>query len=576
MEYNLNYTPNCSAYSSYYTDKLCQIRAEIAQLRQDIGNMTSCHAAVSTITGLVDWIGGSSLSDGNYDTLLGTRYEKKMARLKELEFEEKYYAPLAEDEAYQLAQANANKARMEEEAKERKRKEEERKRQENEFKNKLAKRRQDMEEAMRNGKFKPGAIVSGKYTGKWCRLTSPQGIVYKALKIEISFSSEDVVGADWEWWLPLGEIVNKDRVGMEYKKFAGHYPKSFDAVEPLYKGHVITAKVKGEIVDVCTQMQLEDGHWVSEDGPGMLLEHGFVEGFGEERHDMSNRMRTRCSTQGREGEEVDSAMPMTGDKLWFNGGENAFSQTRVEIFRAFLIEAGIKEMADVAKVALRFSKRFGVKLTALFGGLKAKEVAQSEEGMRFCEWRQSLTPPFLSVRPKLATDRVINTAGEWAARVKRLAAQTPPEKILFGKLAEYAGVSIESVYIVYMDAVRKIVDAGAGARRKGDVRIGDELDGTVGFIKADFAIVDFGGFNGLLHISEISSDYVENISDHLKLGQWVHVRVVGIDEKGLKLSMKNGADDVRRKSGMAGMRKTEPILNYSTSQKARRWNSSRA
>ena len=88
-----------SSYDGYYTRKLGNVRGEMAQIRQEVGAMNTLYSTVDTVTGLLDWLGGSSLSSGNYDLFLGSRYEKQIARLKELESEEKYYAPMAEREA---------------------------------------------------------------------------------------------------------------------------------------------------------------------------------------------------------------------------------------------------------------------------------------------------------------------------------------------------------------------------------------------------------------------------------------------------------------------------------------------
>lgn len=60
-------------------------------------------------------------------------------------------------------------------------------------------------------------------------------------------------------------------------------------------------------------------------------------------------------------------------------------------------------------------------------------------------------------------------------------------------------------------------------------------------------IMDFGAFvtilpgkDGLLHISQISNDRVENVNDYLKIGDSVRVRVVEIDRQGrMRLSMKD-------------------------------------
>ncbi len=60
------------------------------------------------------------------------------------------------------------------------------------------------------------------------------------------------------------------------------------------------------------------------------------------------------------------------------------------------------------------------------------------------------------------------------------------------------------------------------------------------------SIKDFGAFveiapetDGLLHVSEISNNYVERVGDHLKVGDSLEVKVIRIDEQGrIKLSRK--------------------------------------
>ena len=59
-------------------------------------------------------------------------------------------------------------------------------------------------------------------------------------------------------------------------------------------------------------------------------------------------------------------------------------------------------------------------------------------------------------------------------------------------------------------------------------------------------IVDFGAFitilpgtDGLLHISQIAQERVENVSDFLEEGQMIKVKVLDVDGRGrIKLSMK--------------------------------------
>jgi polyribonucleotide nucleotidyltransferase len=73
-----------------------------------------------------------------------------------------------------------------------------------------------------------------------------------------------------------------------------------------------------------------------------------------------------------------------------------------------------------------------------------------------------------------------------------------------------------------------------------EVEVGRVYDGTV------LKLLDFGaivsvlpGKDGLLHISQIANERVNNVADHLKEGQVVRVKVLEADDKGrLRLSMK--------------------------------------
>jgi polyribonucleotide nucleotidyltransferase len=77
-----------------------------------------------------------------------------------------------------------------------------------------------------------------------------------------------------------------------------------------------------------------------------------------------------------------------------------------------------------------------------------------------------------------------------------------------------------------------------------EVEVGRIYEGTV------LKLLDFGaivsvlpGKDGLLHISQIAEERVKNVSDHLKEGQSVRVKVLEADEKGrLRLSMKAVAE----------------------------------
>jgi len=73
-----------------------------------------------------------------------------------------------------------------------------------------------------------------------------------------------------------------------------------------------------------------------------------------------------------------------------------------------------------------------------------------------------------------------------------------------------------------------------------EAEIGKVYEGTVS------RIVDFGAFvtilpgkDGLVHISQIANQRVENVSDYLKEGQQIKVKVLDVDQRGrIKLSIK--------------------------------------
>jgi len=78
-----------------------------------------------------------------------------------------------------------------------------------------------------------------------------------------------------------------------------------------------------------------------------------------------------------------------------------------------------------------------------------------------------------------------------------------------------------------------------------EAEVGAVYTGTVA------RIVDFGAFvnilpgkDGLVHISQIANERVENVSDHLKEGQEVQVKVLDVDQRGrIKLSIKELLDE---------------------------------
>ena len=69
-------------------------------------------------------------------------------------------------------------------------------------------------------------------------------------------------------------------------------------------------------------------------------------------------------------------------------------------------------------------------------------------------------------------------------------------------------------------------------------KVGDEVEAQV------IKILNFGAFvklpnnkKGLVHISQVSDDYVKDINDHLKVGEKVKARIKKISSDGKKIDL---------------------------------------
>ncbi len=75
------------------------------------------------------------------------------------------------------------------------------------------------------------------------------------------------------------------------------------------------------------------------------------------------------------------------------------------------------------------------------------------------------------------------------------------------------------------------------------LKIGDTVEGTVTGVVDFGAFVNVSGIEGLIHISEISWDRVENPSDYVKIGDQVKAKIIAIDKDRLSLSLKQTLED---------------------------------
>ena len=241
-----------------------------------------------------------------------------------------------------------------------------------------------------------------------------------------------------------------------------------------------------------------------------------------------------------------------------------------------LMDAGVPIKAPCAGVAMGLVKegdRFAV-LTDILGdedhlGDMDFKVAGPENGITALQMDikiTSITPEIMKVALEQARDGRLHILGEmnkvlatprpemseWAPTIVTI--KIDPEKIrdVIGKggsvirqITEETGATIDiendgTVKIASVDGV-----SGREAERRiklitADVEVGAIYEGRVA------RLMDFGAFvtilpgrDGLVHISQISEERVERVSDKLKEGDVVKVKVLEVDRQGrVRLSMR--------------------------------------
>jgi ribosomal protein S1 len=79
--------------------------------------------------------------------------------------------------------------------------------------------------------------------------------------------------------------------------------------------------------------------------------------------------------------------------------------------------------------------------------------------------------------------------------------------------------------------------------RLSKLKIGDIVEGTVTGVVDFGAFVKFGELEGLVHISELAWQRIENPKDIIKVGDSVRCKVISIDKGRVSLSIKQLAQD---------------------------------
>lgn len=110
-----------------------------------------------------------------------------------------------------------------------------------------------------------------------------------------------------------------------------------------------------------------------------------------------------------------------------------------------------------------------------------------------------------------------------------------------------ATVDVEQDGTIYVTG-RNHKDTEAALKMIEDIvrehEVGEILEGNVTRLFEFGAMVDIGGGEGLIHVSELAPNRVEKVTDVVKVGDHVRVKVIEIDEKGrVNLSLKQADPD---------------------------------
>jgi small subunit ribosomal protein S1 len=79
--------------------------------------------------------------------------------------------------------------------------------------------------------------------------------------------------------------------------------------------------------------------------------------------------------------------------------------------------------------------------------------------------------------------------------------------------------------------------------RLSNLKVGDTVEGVITGVIDFGAFVNVDGIEGLIHISEISWERVEDPRNYLKLGETVKAKIIAIDKDRLSLSLKQMSED---------------------------------
>jgi small subunit ribosomal protein S1 len=110
----------------------------------------------------------------------------------------------------------------------------------------------------------------------------------------------------------------------------------------------------------------------------------------------------------------------------------------------------------------------------------------------------------------------------------------------YENLEDAVGQRLTVGFLEVNPAANKLVMSARMAARSqlmGTLALGQLIEGTVASLKPFGAFIDFDGISGLLHIKQISKNYVESLPTVLKVGQPIKAVIVALDPERNRISL---------------------------------------
>lgn len=121
-------------------------------------------------------------------------------------------------------------------------------------------------------------------------------------------------------------------------------------------------------------------------------------------------------------------------------------------------------------------------------------------------------------------------------------------------LKQFAGQALEVKVITVQEADEKLIVSERAAWEEqqkdklGQYKVGDAIEGKISGVVDFGCFVEFGeGLEGLVHISELAWQRIDNPRDMVKVGDRVKAKIINIDGSKISLSFRRLIDDPWRK-----------------------------